>query len=137
MSSPPPPTAAVQPQTCAANVTLIGSTSIQPTDVGPFTLDTNGINLCARLDATQLTRTDMMAGTYQVPGDTSGLVATLQRTDYSTILDGWDVQVSNGTFLNVEWSPPAGQTTDVVVWVRAVAAPVTTTFSLDLFDPLE
>jgi hypothetical protein len=79
----------------------------------------------------------MMAGTNQVPGDSSGLVATLQRTDYTTIHDGWDVQVSNGTFLNVEWSPPAGQTTDVVVWVRAAAAPVTTTFSLDLFDPLE
>jgi hypothetical protein len=133
----PEPAAAVQPQTCAATLTLVGSTSVQPTDVGPFTLDTNGVNLCARLDATQLTRTAMMAGTNQVPGDTSGLVATLQHVDYSTILEGWDVQVSNGTFLDVEWSPPAGQTTDVIVWVRAASAPVTTSFSLDLFDPLE
>lgn len=131
------PPVVAQPRTCAANVTLVGAISTHPIDVGPLPLDASGANICARLDATQLTRAHLMAGTDQVAGDSSGLVATLQRTDYTTILDGWDVQVSNGTFLNVEWSPPAGQTTDVVVWVRAASAPVTTTLALDLFDPLE
>ena len=131
------PVPGVQPRTCAANVTLVGASSTHPTEVGPLALDANGANICASLDATQLVRAHLMASTDERPGDASGLAATLERGDYSVILEGWDVSVSDRTFLNVEWSPPAGQSTNVVVWVRAASVPVTTTVALDLFDPLE
>ncbi len=135
-----PPSPVVQPNACAQSVTLVGGTTSAPTPVGPLQLDTSGANLCVRLDATQLSRAHFMASTDQRAGTTSGFDATLQHTDYTTIVDGWDVSVGETqtqTFLNVEWSPPAGQTTDVVVWVRAAEAPAPATIQLDLFDPLE
>lgn len=138
-SAPKPPSEAIQPRTCASSIALVGAVTTSPTSVA-LPLDGNGANICAHLDATQLSRAHFMAGTDQRPGTTSGFSATLQHADFSTILDGWDVSVgetSPQTFLNVEWSPPAGQTTDVIVWVRADSEPTTVTFGLDLFDPLE
>src|SRR5438309_10173536 len=86
----PPPAETIQPRTCAASITLVGATTASPAPVGPLTLDSNGANICAHLDATQLSRAHFAASTDQHPGDASGLAATLQHGDYSAILEGWD-----------------------------------------------
>ena len=135
-----PPPSVAQPGTCSTSASLTGSTNATPTTFGPLTLDATGISLCAHLDATQLTRAHFAASTDQRAGATSGFAATLERSDFTPITDGWDVTVGDApaqTFLNLEWGPPAGQATDVIVWLRATATPASTTISLDLFDPLE
>ena len=136
----PMPMPVTPPPTCAENITLVGAVSTSPTQIGPLALDAAGADICVRLDATQLRRAHFMASTDERTGATSGFDADLQRTDHTTILEGWDVSVGEmqpKTFLNVEWDPPVGQTTDVIVWVRASAAPAAASISLDLFDPLE
>lgn len=136
----PEPTPSVQPQGCGATFSLVGSVNATPMPTATLALDANGTNICAHLDATQMQRAHFAASSDQYPGDSSGLAATLQAADRSTILEGWDVSFGNtppSTFLNVEWAPPVGQTTDVIVWVRAPMVPTTTTLQLYLFDPLE
>jgi len=138
--SKPPPAPGVQPRGCTASVSLTGSTTATPIALGPFALDANGITVCAHLDATQIARADFAASTDQRTGNASGVAATLERVDLTSIVDAWDVTVGDAppqTFLNLEWGPPGGATTDVIVWFHAAATPATTTINLDLFDPLE
>jgi hypothetical protein len=120
--------------------TLVGGTTHAPTPVGPLALDNNGVSLCVHLDATQLTRAHFAASTDQHVGATSGFAVALQHTDFTSILDGWDVTFGDAppqTFQELEWGPPVGTTTDVVLWVHAAGTAATTTVTLDLFDPLE
>jgi len=139
-SSDPAPLPVAPPPACTQNITLVGAITTAPTRVGPLALDAAGADLCIRLDATQMQRAHFMASSDERTGTTSGLEAVLQRPDGTAVLDGWDVSVGltqPKTFLNVEWDPPVGQTTDVVVWVRASDAPAAASIDLDLFDPLE
>jgi hypothetical protein len=136
----PTPLPVSPPPACTQSVTLVGAVSTSPTRVGPFVLDAAGADICVRLDATQMQRAHFMASSDERTGTTSGLDAVLQRPDGTAVLDGWDVSVGETapkTFLNVEWDPPVGQITDVVVWVRASGAPAGASIELDLFDPLE
>lgn len=133
-------TPGTEPRTCAMQLTLDGSAGSAPNVVGPLTLDTSGADLCLHLDATHNTRVHFAASTPYEAGPASSYTATLEDTAYGAILDGWDVTVGNTdphTFLNVEWNPPAGQTTNVILWVRSVAGTTPTTINLALFDPLE
>jgi hypothetical protein len=132
-------TDATQPHTCAMQVNLTGGSS-GPKSVGPLTLDANGASFCAHLDATQLTRAHFAASTEHRMGATSGFATTLEHPDFTTIADGADITVGESpqlTFQQVEWGPPSGTATDVVLWVRAVGTSATTSISLDLFDPLD
>jgi hypothetical protein len=136
----PEPTPAVQPQSCGVSLNLVGSVNATPMPTATLALDANGTNICAHLDATQLQRAHFAASSDYQQGDSSGFAATLEAADGSTILEGWDVSFGTTpttTFLNVEWAPPVGQTTDVIVWVRAPQVPASTTMQLYLFDPLE
>lgn len=133
---PAPPPDVTQPRSCATSVNLDG----RPVNLPPTLLDATGINVCAHLDASQLIRAEFAASTDQRAGDASGFAVTLERADRTPILDGWDVSVGDSppqTFLNLEWSPPPGQSLDVIVWFRSTGSPSQTQLGLDLFDPLD
>ncbi|MDB4955107.1 MAG: hypothetical protein JWO36_2676 [Myxococcales bacterium] len=129
----------VEPGTCTMQVALDGSTGTAQT-VGPLALGINGADICMHLDATRNTRVHFAAATAQEPGPASSYLATLEDRSFHAIVDGWDVSIGNTdthTFMNLEWDPPAGQTSDVILWVRGLHARAPTTISLSLFDPLE
>jgi hypothetical protein len=136
------PANAVQPA-CAQTITLTppSSGTVARQVIGPLSIDANGTAVCLGLDATALARAHLMAGTGYATGTASPFVATLERAaDRWTIQDGWDVTVDDTpprTMTNVEWSPPAGQVTSTILWVRARGAAATTTIDMALFDPLE
>jgi len=129
-----------QPKGCEQTITLVGAITPAPQTIGPRAIDSTGFNVCLDLDATALGRAHFMGGTSWEPSLASSFVATLQRTDGTTIQEGWDVTVDDTpprTMVNLEWSPPVGQVTHTVLWVRARGATATTTVDMALFDPLE
>jgi hypothetical protein len=135
----PVPTPMPTPATCT-DVTLTGSGTIVASQTLPLTIDTQGIALCVHLDASGLARAHFMAGTPSQPGTSSSFESALLDASGQLIVDGWDVSFGGTdptTRANLEWSPPAGQTTDVklIVWTRTGSA--TTNVDLALFDPLE
>jgi hypothetical protein len=136
-----PPAQVAQPSGCAETFTLVGAVTPSPHTLGPITIDGAGVNLCMRLDSSQLSRAHFMGGTAYEDGTASSFVATLERaSDRTTIQDGWDVTVDGTpprTMVNLEWSPAGGSIVDTILWVRARNAPTTTTIDAALFDPLE
>jgi hypothetical protein len=144
--APPPDAAAavVEPPACTQTITLAPTSAGMPAQqvIGPLAVDATGIAVCLDLDATSLARAHLMAGTSWEQGTASSFAATLARAaDRVTIQDGWDVTVDDTpprTMTNLEWSPPAGQVTSTILWVRARGtAATTTTIDMGLFDPLE
>lgn len=136
------PVHVVQPAACAQTITLAPADAgtVAKAVVGPLAIDATGVALCVELDATKLSRAHLMAGTAYEPAMASSFAATLERTDRTTIQDGWDVTVDDNpprTMTNLEWSPPAGTVTSTILWVRARGATATTTIDMGLFDPLE
>ena len=70
----------------------------------------------------------------------SSFAATLEDANLAPVVDGWDVTVGQTdphTFLNLEWSPPAGAVTTATLWVHARAQTATTTIDVSLIDPLD
>ncbi len=138
----PDPTPVAQPRICVADVTLDGSSgSSAPTTIGPFTLDSNGVNVCLHLDATHnLVAAHFGAETQYASGTTSPFSATLEDPTYAPLQDGWDVTVDGTpphTMTNLEWDAPLHQMTDAMLWVRAQGASASTQVALSLFEPLE
>ncbi|MBV8762859.1 MAG: hypothetical protein JO257_36580 [Deltaproteobacteria bacterium] len=96
-------------------------------------------SVCLHLDATPLHRAHFMVSLPGRAGTTSGFSTSLDDASGALIVDGWDVTVGQTdpqTSATLEWSPPAGTTTDVTLHVRASAA-TATTVGLALLDPLE
>lgn len=128
----PQPAPMPQPQGC---VTLAGNASQDM----PVTAGAAGTSVCMHLDATTLSRAHFMAGLPGRAGTTSGFQTVLEDASGQVIVNGWDVTVGQTdpmTSANLEWSPPAGVTTDVTLVVTAQQA-TSTTLSLGLLDPLE
>jgi hypothetical protein len=133
-----PDTSNVQePTACGAHASLDGSGVASPTVLGPFALDASGIALCLHLDATANARVHFVASTEYEPGAASSFALTLEDATRNPIVDGWDLSVNDRSFANLEWGPPVGQVTDVVVWLRSHDGVASTTASVWLFDPLE
>jgi hypothetical protein len=135
-----PAVPAVEPLACSSTISLLGTTSDPPTSVGPLALDTNGIDLCVHLDPHGFTRVHLAIDSPPEPGMASSVASRLEDATFAPILDGWDVTVGTTvpqTSMNLEWDPPAGTTTDVVVWLRGTSASVSTTLQMSLFDPLD
>jgi len=132
--------AAVNPATCPSWLTLDGAAGTgQPTPVGPVALDGDGVELCLHLDARANRRVHFAAWTDYRDGAETGWASRLFDDRGAVVRDGWDVVVGDPprAFLNLEWSPPAGQVTDVVLHVWAAGAAGSTPLYLALFDPLE
>jgi hypothetical protein len=142
-AAPDAPAAVVHPPACAQTITLAPTSAGLPAraTIGPLAIDATGIAVCLQLDATALGRAHLMAGTAWESGTASSFAATLARAgDHVTIQNGWDVTVDSTpprTMSNLEWSPPAGQVTSTIFWVRARGAAATTTIDMGLFDPLD
>lgn len=116
-------------------VTLAGTASQDM----PVTADAAGTSVCLHLDASTLARAHLMAGLPGRAGTTSGFSTVLEDASGQVIVDGWDVTVGQTdpmTSANLEWSPPAGVTTDATLVVMAPQS-TATTLSLALLDPLE
>jgi hypothetical protein len=139
-STPAQPIPCDEPRTCSARLTLVGGTTATPVVAGPFALDTHGVAVCLHLDATALHRAHFAAATRYENGTTSPLATTLQDSTFHAIRDGSDMTVGDSaprTSTNLEWGPPAGAATDVILWVRTKAGTVTSEIDVWLFDPLE
>jgi hypothetical protein len=137
-SSPAHPGDAVQPRDCAISIAAPSPPFGSPTQIGPIAIDANGINLCATLDTS-----GMPSAYFSVASDvrhvaSSGLEGTLQAGDRTWLADGADVNVGTATDMMTEllvsWSPPLGETTPVVVWLRATGSATTHRFYLTLFN---
>lgn len=142
----PNPAPAIQPHNCVADVTLDGATgNARPTQVGPVTLDRNGVTLCLHLDATQnQVAAHFVAESDMQPGSSSPVTTVLQDASYSVLQDSWDVTLDDAdphTFANLEWNAPLHNVTDAMLWIHArdQASPAspTTMISVALFEPLE
>ena len=138
-SSDPGPSIAIQPRTCVADVTLDGSAgNAQPTQLGPYAVDRNGITICLHLDATQnQIAAHFAAETDSQTGSVSSFATLLEDPSYAPLQDSWDVQVDSRTFSNLEWNAPLQAVTDAVLWVHARDQSSTTTIAVSLFEPLE
>lgn len=113
-------------------VTLVGNAS---QDVAV----TTDANVCMHLDATTLARAHFMADLPSVPGTTSGFSIALVDATGAPIASGGDLvigQTSPYARAQLEWSPPAGVSTDATLVISA-STPTATTVSLALLDPLE
>ena len=100
---------------------------------------TTDASVCMHLDATTLPRAHFMADLPSQPGTTSGFSISIVDANGAVLADGGDLvigQTSPEARAQVEWSPPAGVTTDATLVVRAASATATTA-SLALLDPLE
>jgi hypothetical protein len=138
----PPSDPPVQPRTCVADITLDGSTgSAAPTKLAAMLVDGNGASVCLHLDATHnLVAAHFAAATDYLPGTTSTFATVLEDASFQTLQQGWDVTVDDTpprTFANLEWNAPLHEMTDAVLWIRAAAAPTSTSISVALFEPLE
>ena len=128
-SDPKQPAPEPDPTGC---VTLAGNAS---QDV-PVTTDAA---VCMHLDATSLPRAHFMADLPSVAGTISGFSIALVDPSGAPIADGGDLvigQTSPYARAQLEWSPPAGVTTDATLVIDA-STPTATTVSLALLDPLE
>lgn len=136
----PVPTAMPTPSGCTAvTLTAVDAGQVASQTV-PTAIDTQGVALCLHLDASALQRAHFMAGTPSQSGTSSSFESALLDASGQLIVDGWDVSFGGTdptTYSNLEWSPPAGQATDVklIVWARAGSE--ATTLKVALFDPLE
>jgi hypothetical protein len=123
------------------NVTVVGSGTGTPVNVGPLALDANGRDLCLHLDATQYGNWMFFADSPSVPGTNAAVDIRLESTAYAPIKDGRPLTVGNTapqTSVELTWPPPAGTTTDVVLWVHATSTtPVTTPLALALMPGLD
>jgi hypothetical protein len=140
----PDPAPAVQPHSCVADVTLDGSTgNARPTQLGPFTLDRNGVTLCLHLDATQnQVAAHFAAESDMQPGISSSFATVLQDPTFSALQDSWEVTYGDAdphTFANLEWNAPLHAVTDAMLWIHArdQATSPTTMISVALFEPFE
>jgi hypothetical protein len=125
----PKPTPLPTPQGCV---------TLDPSAAQDYSITTDA-SVCMHLDATMLHRAHFMLGMPAYAGTTSGFTVALRDAAGQLIVDGWDVTVGQTdpmTAATVEWSPPAGVTTDATLVISA-PQPTTTTIDLALFDPLE
>ncbi len=139
-TSAPSSSSSIEPKRCAQTISLVGSSSSSPTNVGPLSLDTSGMDLCIHLDPTGLSRAHFMLDTPPQHGTTSEIASRLEDSMFAPILDGWDVTVGMTdpqTSMNLEWDPPTTAPTDIVVWVHGVSGEMSTTITMSLFDPLD
>ena len=96
-------------------------------------------SVCMHLDATPLARAHFMADLPSVAGTTSGYSISLVDSNGAPLADGGDLVIGNTmpyARAQLEWSPPAGVTTDATLVVRA-GSPTATMLSIALLDPLE
>lgn len=133
------PAPVVQPRSCSAELTLDASApSVQ---LGPYTLDRNGMTVCLHLDATQylqaahfITESDYHAGS------ASAVASVLQDTSFVALQDSWDVSVSEAdqrTFSNLEWIAPLHVVTDGMLWIHARDQAASSSFTVSLIEPYE
>ena len=100
---------------------------------------TTDASVCMHLDATSLVRAHLMADLPSQPGTTSGFSISLVDANGAPLADGGDLVIGNTmpyARAQLEWSPPAGVTTDATLIIRA-STPTATTLSIALLDPLE
>jgi len=125
---------------CVQTVELVGSTDATATNVGPWSVDSNGIDICMHLDATPLVHGHFAAATQYTLGTVSGFDTVLLDADGTTLQTGWDVSVGTTnamTFADLEWDMPGGTTRDTILHVSTPAIVAYPMLSLSLIEPLE
>jgi hypothetical protein len=118
-------------------MTIVATTSSPPTAVGPLTLDHDGVDICVHLDPGSFTRASFSVDSPPEAGSAASIAGRLEDSTFASIADGTEVTVGTNTSMEIDWMPPAGTTTDVVVWLHAVSAAATTTVQMSYFDPLD
>jgi hypothetical protein len=137
--SEPDPAPTVQPRSCSAEIQLdAGAPSVQ---LGPYTLDRNGMTVCLRLDATQYLQAAHFAtaSDYQA-GSESSVASVLQDMSFVALQDSWDVSIGEPdphTFSNLEWNAPLHSVTDAMLWLHARDQAASSSFKISLFEPYE
>jgi len=139
---PPPPAPLPTPTNaaCTSTVSLTPDGTLIASQNVTVNVDQQGLALCLHLDATALTRAHFMASMPAQPSTTSSFSTALLDASGQLIVDGWDVTVGQTdpqTSAHLEWSPPAGQVTDVRLWIQTRVGVAATAVSVGLFDPLE
>jgi hypothetical protein len=126
-----------EPSSCVSSVSLDGSTSSEPADVGPIALGT--ADICMHLDASRNQVSAHLGVTvgFDQPGSQSGFATTLVDLDGVTLREGWDVQISDRVVHTLEWSLEAGEVRDVVLHVTNSGSAVATSVQVALFEPLD
>jgi hypothetical protein len=130
------PAPVVQPRSCSAELTL--DAAAPTVQIGPYTLDRNGMTVCLHLDATQylqaahfVTESDYRAGA------ASSVASVLQDSSFVALQDSWDVSLGESTFSNLEWIAPLHVVTDGMLWVHARDQAATSSFTVSLIEPYE
>jgi hypothetical protein len=101
--------------------------------------DVHGALFCLELDARQnIQVAHFAAGTAYEPGaDSSFVLGLFGNGDDSMLREGWDVQLSDRTFANLEYGVTKGDYIAVKLFVAAKAATAATDVDLRLFEPFE
>lgn len=134
--SEPDPAPAVQPRSCSAELTL--ESSAPSVQLGPYTLDRNGMTLCIHLDATQyLQAAHFVTESDYHAGPASSVASMLQDTSFVALQDSWDVSIGESTFSNLEWIAPLHVVTDGILWIHARDQAATSSFTVSLIEPYE
>jgi hypothetical protein len=129
---------ASDPKPAAPPPTPQGCVTLDPSAAQDYSITTDA-SVCMHLDATTLHRAHFMADLPARSGTTSGFSIVLQDPSGQALVDGWDLTIGETdprTNAHIEWSPPAGVTTDATL---VITAPQRTSSTIDiaLFDPLE
>jgi len=128
---------------CSEQVSLYGMTgSATPTTVGPFTIQSEGVDICLELDGRDnLQVADFAASTPYEQNTTSSMFQlTLLDHDGNVLRESWDVTFGDSpptTFANLEYGVTKGTVLSAVLHVAAKCVPLGTTVSVALFEPYE
>ena len=131
------------PGACDQNVSLYGASgSATPTTVGPFTIDSDGVNICLELDARDnIVVGHFAASTPREPDTTSSMFQlTLFGKDGEVLQQSWDVTFGSSppvTFANLEYGVTKGTVLEATLHIAAKCVPLGMTVDLALFEPYE
>jgi hypothetical protein len=122
-----------------------GTTVMQGVDVPAHvtipaqSYDVYGALFCLELDARQNIQIAHFAAgtTYEQGANSSFVLGLFGNGDDSMLREGWDVQLSDKTFANLEYGVTKGDYIAVKLFVAAKTATASTEVGLSLFEPYE
>lgn len=133
----------IVPGPCDQEVSLYGASgSATPTIVGPFTIDSDGADICLELDARDnIVVAHFAASTpHEADQTTSMFQLTLFAKDGAVLQQSWDVTFGTSppvAFANLEYGVTKGTVLKTTLHVAAKCVPIGMTVELSLFEPYE
>ena len=132
----------IAPEGCDTEVSLYGFSGAATPTLVPFTVDSDGFNICLELDARDnLVVAHLGASTPNEQDTTSSMFQlTLFAKDGTLLREGWDVTFGSApptTFANLEYNVDKGTVLEATLHIAAKCVPLGSQVSLALFEPYE